>query len=92
MEVFDFFEQLARHCSDGECEGCDAREFCYTAPRSMTEDLIRQTINRMNHCGGENTMKIKESIQKIIQEAIAESIQETVQEIIQELTEETKQE
>lgn len=80
MEVFDFFEQLARHCSDGECEGCGAREFCYTAPRSMTEDLIRQTINRMNHCGGENTMKIKESIQ------------ETVQEIIQELTEETKQE
>ena len=49
MEVFDFFEQLARHCSDGECEGCDAREFCYTAPRSMTEDLIRQTINRMNN-------------------------------------------
>ena len=70
MEVLDFFEQLARHCNEGECEGCDAREFCYTAPRSMTEDLIHQTINRMNHCGGENTMKIKESIQETVQEII----------------------
>ncbi len=54
MDVLDFFEQLARHCNEGECEGCDAREFCYTAPRSMTEDLIRQTISRMNHRGDED--------------------------------------
>lgn len=60
MEVFDFFEQLARHCSDGECEGCGAREFCYTAPRSMTEDLIRQTINRMDLCGSEDMQKHKD--------------------------------
>ena len=60
MEVFDFFELLARHCSDVECEGCGAREFCYTAPRSMTEDLIHQTINRMDLCGSEDMQKHKD--------------------------------
>lgn len=54
MEVLGFFKQLAGHCCVGECEGCGAREFCYTAPRSMTENLIHQTINWMNHCGSED--------------------------------------
>lgn len=45
--VYDFFEQLAQNCDEGKCDGCGAQEFCYTAPKSMTAELINQAIEDM---------------------------------------------
>ena len=47
MDVKEFFFALAKECEEGKCEGCGAQDFCYTAPGSMTADLIERTINQM---------------------------------------------
>lgn len=44
MNIYDFYAALAKHCGIDKCEGCGARAFCYTAPLSMTDELIRQTV------------------------------------------------
>lgn len=51
MEVNDFFAALGKRCGPGKCEECGAEKFCYTAPKSMTEYLIDQTIDRMGLAG-----------------------------------------
>lgn len=47
MEIHQFYMALAKSCRPGACEGCAAREFCYTAPRSMTDEIIDQAISEL---------------------------------------------
>ena len=47
MDVFEFFAALAKRCEYGKCSACKARDFCYTAPLSMDDKLINQTIDQM---------------------------------------------
>lgn len=58
LEVVEFFKRLAQHCEADKCEGCNAHLFCYTAPKSMTKELIDQTINKL--CSCDDTHKSKE--------------------------------
>lgn len=44
MNVYEFYKALAARCGEGECETCGAREFCYTTPHSMTEEMIARTL------------------------------------------------
>ena len=44
MDVHTFFEAIAKHCDEGKCEGCGAKEFCYTAPKSITTEIIDGVI------------------------------------------------
>lgn len=50
-DICEFFEQLAHSCDEGKCEGCSAREFCYTAPKSMTAELIERAIEQIEANG-----------------------------------------
>lgn len=47
MNVKDFFVALSKRCEEGKCEHCAARNFCFTAPRSMTVGMINQMIDWM---------------------------------------------
>ena len=48
MEIQKFFAALAMLCTEGGCEKCGAREFCYTAPHSMTKEIVESTIQWIN--------------------------------------------
>ena len=45
MDIQKFFAALATLCAEGGCEKCGAREFCYTAPHSMTKEIVENAIN-----------------------------------------------
>lgn len=51
--VHAFFDALAVKCGKGKCEECGAREFCFTAPRSMTAEIIDETIKWLNVPAGD---------------------------------------
>lgn len=38
---------MKKNCDEGKCEGCSTREFCYTAPKSMTAELIERAIEQI---------------------------------------------
>lgn len=48
MNVHVFFKKLAAKCNKDACEECGAREFCFTAPLSMTDEIIDETIQWIN--------------------------------------------
>lgn len=48
MDVFVFFKALGEKCCEGGCEKCGARNFCFTAPHSITPELIRNAIDWVN--------------------------------------------
>ncbi len=43
MEIHQFYMALAKSCG-GACKDCKARDFCFTAPRSMTDEIIAQAV------------------------------------------------
>lgn len=45
MDVSAFFKALGEKCFEGGCEKCGARNFCFTAPHSMTPELIQHAID-----------------------------------------------
>ena len=45
MDIIRFYAELAKRCKADGCRGCGAREFCYTAPASMTEEIIRRAVD-----------------------------------------------
>ncbi len=49
MDIVTFYKKLGELCRgrDGRgygCEGCPAREFCYSAPGSVTDDMLDALI------------------------------------------------
>lgn len=44
MEIMTLYKEIARECDVGKCDNCKARTFCFTAPRSMTEEIVNDTI------------------------------------------------
>lgn len=51
MEVHAFFKVLAAKCGKDQCEECGARAFCFTAPHSMTAEMIDEVIAWVNGPG-----------------------------------------
>ena len=51
MEVNAFFKALAAKCGKDQCEECGARAFCFTAPYSMTAEMIDEVIAWINGPG-----------------------------------------
>ena len=56
MEVQEFFKRLAERCAKvpqteygSRCEQCGMRIFCFTAPQSITEDMVRQVVNYLQN-------------------------------------------
>ena len=47
MDVYTFYRELGKKCTLGGCEGCAARDLCYTAPHSVTDEIIDQVIEKM---------------------------------------------
>lgn len=47
MSIHEFYAALAAICGEDRCEGCVAREFCFTAPQSMTAEIIDRTIRQL---------------------------------------------
>lgn len=43
MEIHKFYRALAKNYG-GTCKGCAARDFCYTPPCSMTDEIIDQAV------------------------------------------------
>lgn len=43
MEIHQFYMALAKSCG-GACKDCKARDFCFTAPRSMTDEIITRAV------------------------------------------------
>lgn len=41
------YSELGKECAAGKCEGCGAREFCYTAPADMTEEIIQKVLKHL---------------------------------------------
>lgn len=44
MEIHQFYRALAKKCRFGACVCCAMRDFCYTAPNSLTDEIIDQVI------------------------------------------------
>lgn len=53
MDVYAFFNALAAKCGKDQCEECGARQFCFTAPHSMTDEIIVETIEWINGPAGD---------------------------------------
>lgn len=47
MDVKKFFARLGETCEEGKCKRCYAHEFCFTAPASMTDEIISRVLNRI---------------------------------------------
>jgi hypothetical protein len=46
MNIYEFYAALKAKCMRdiGKCPECGAREFCFTAPLGMTDEIIRQAV------------------------------------------------
>lgn len=53
MEVTEFFKKLKQHCKwhskgNGEnCRQCCYKEFCFTPPISLSDKIVRQTVDHL---------------------------------------------
>ena len=47
LEITEFFQKLKQHCqsNDGDCKQCCFNDFCYTAPRSLTDCMLNQSLD-----------------------------------------------
>lgn len=55
MEVREFFKRLQEHCSYEAkmrkipCMKCKYRDFCYTTPTRLTDELLTETLEKMEN-------------------------------------------